>query len=281
MDLVIYHAKCPDGFCAAYIAKKKYPEAELLGLDHGEPVPFDRVKDKDVLVVDFSWPNREDNIKLNEIAKSFHIYDHHKTAQERLVGLDFVTFDMNRSGAGITWDELLGGPRAWYVDYVEDRDLWLHKLPGSKAVSAYIMCLPMTIEAWDRLNILKVEHAEQFGLSVLSHIDRYVLEAVEEAQYGFLDIPDYKESYTAAIVNLPYMNCSEVGNVLANKAQVGITWFERADNQIQFSLRSEGGIDVGHIAMAFFGGGHKHAAGFRMSVKAGRAFIDGILNRND
>ena len=43
MDLIITHAKCPDGLCAALIAKRRYPEAEVLFLDHGVPVPFEAV----------------------------------------------------------------------------------------------------------------------------------------------------------------------------------------------------------------------------------------------
>ncbi len=298
MDLIITHGKCPDGFCAALIAKQRYPEAEIMPLDHGEPVPFDAVRDKDVLVVDFSWPNREDNIELHRIAKSFHIYDHHKSALERLEGLDFVIFDMKRSGAGLAWDYLFGkdspestspeypgftfypiASRPWYIDYVEDRDLWNWALPGSKAVNAYLMSLPMTVEAWSILDIMKVEQAEQLGVGILRHVERYVKEAAAEAQRGFLQLSD-GAYLTAEIVNCPYMNCSEVGNVLAKRADVGITWFERADGQTQFSLRSEGDIDVSAIAKTYGGGGHLHAAGFRMTLGQGREFIDIVLKRN-
>jgi hypothetical protein len=313
MDLIITHAKCPDGWCAAFIAKKRYPEAEILALDHGTPVPFESVRGKDCLVLDFSWPVREDNIKLHDIAKSFHIYDHHRTAQERLEGLPFVTFDMHRSGAGLAWDYLFGkdapagewidkepredgkprrwkpnlviesgsvrtlNPRPWYVNYVEDRDLWNWALPNSKAVNAYIMTRPFTIEAWDYLDLIGVEHAEQYGCAVLAHIDRYVREAVEEAQYGIWYLEG--KTYSTAICNCPYMNCSEIGNVLAQGADVSLTWFERADGMIAFSLRSIGSIDVSEIAKLYLGGGHKNAAGFRLGVQEGRKLIDSILGR--
>lgn len=305
MQLIITHAKCPDGWAAAFIAKKRYPEAEILALDHGEPVPFDAVRGKDVLVLDFSWPVREDNIKLHDIAKSFHIYDHHKSALERIGDLPFVTFDMKRSGAGLTWDYLFGkdsglpflhvldkdfyidkrftisgaAARPFYVDYVEDRDLWNWALPGSKAVNAYIMTLPFTIEAWQYLDKINVEHAEQFGLAVLAHINRYVQEAVDESQRGFIEIGEHK-FLTVAVVNCPYMNCSEVGNVLAQRADVGLTWFERADGMIAFSLRSIGDIDVSEIAKKYLGGGHKHASGFRLPIGEGRELLDMILGRN-
>jgi oligoribonuclease NrnB/cAMP/cGMP phosphodiesterase (DHH superfamily) len=296
MDLIITHAKCPDGWCAAFIAKKRYPEVEITPLDHGSPVPFDAVRGKNVLVVDFSWPNRQDNIELHRIAKSFHIYDHHKTAQEKLEGLDFVTFDMKRSGAGLAWDYLISTypsvynpcaldikvPRPWYVDYVEDRDLWNWALPGSKAVNAYLMSLPMTIEAWSALDILKVEYAEQIGVGILRHVDRYVREVAAEAQFGTIStfINGGLFTYTVGIANAPYLNCSEVGHELALKAQVGMTWFERADGQTQFSLRSIGDIDVSMIVKQFGGGGHKNAAGFRTTLQQGRELIDSILGRS-
>jgi uncharacterized protein len=289
MDLIITHHKCPDGWAAAFIAKKRYPEAEILALDHGTPVPFEAVRGKDVLVLDFSWPVREDNIELHRIAKSFWIFDHHKSALERIGDLPFVTFDMKRSGAGLTWDYLFGKDihssrsdmplkRPFYVEYVEDRDLWNHALPGTKAVNAYIMSLPLTIEAWQQLDLMKVEYAEQAGIGILRHVDRYVKEAVAEAQRGFIQVGP-NQFLTAAVVNCPYMNCSEVGNVLAQTANVGVTWFERADNLVQFSLRSIGEIDVSEIAKAYLGGGHKHAAGFRLCIQDARELIDTILGR--
>lgn len=290
MDAVLYHGKCPDGFCSAFIAKKRYPEAELIPMDHGSPVPFDQVAGRDVLVLDFSWPNREDNIRLHDSAKSFHIYDHHLSAQQRLEGLDFVTFDMKRSGAGLTWDYLFGKDslhpsssampkkRPFYIDFVEDRDLWNWALPGSKAINAYIMSLPMTIEAWHELELMKVEYAEQAGIGILRHIDRYVKEAVQESQRGFIAVGPNKY-LTCEVVNAPYMSCSEIGNALANKADVGLTWFERSDGMLQFSLRSVGDIDVSEIAKTYLGGGHCNASGFRLSLQDGRELIDQILGR--
>ncbi|HZS43404.1 MAG TPA: hypothetical protein VFA52_04435 [Candidatus Paceibacterota bacterium] len=109
MDIIIYHNNCPDGFSAAYVAKMKYPEAELLPLDYGTEPPYNRVSGRDVLVVDFSWRKREQNRKLAELSKSFLILDHHKTAQAELENEPYAVFDMNKSGVGITWDYFLMG----------------------------------------------------------------------------------------------------------------------------------------------------------------------------
>jgi oligoribonuclease NrnB/cAMP/cGMP phosphodiesterase (DHH superfamily) len=449
MDIVIFHDKCADGWAAAFIAKKKYPKAKLVGFDHGMPTPMDLIKDKEVLIADFSWSY--DELKnMGYAAKSVIVLDHHRTAEQNLlkavkelqqireiplsngnkayvdaddydrisqyswseakhggataylgggrlkpkyaymhrmileapdntlvdhknrctldnrksnlrlatkkqnaanmdrgskkkgvtwnkankkwvaqITVDYImtylgsfdtedeaarvydaaavkafgefargnfiesetpfpanvkiVFDMKRSGAGITWDELFGGTRPFYVNYVEDRDLWNWALPESKEINAYLMSLPMTIEAWSTLDNSSPRRAAELGRPVVSHIDRYVREIVEEAQFGTLHLDVAPGQYihrTAAVVNCPYMNCSEVGNILAQQAEVSITWFERADGLTQFSLRSIGDIDVSEIAKAFLGGGHRNAAGFRLSTIKARNLIDTILGRD-
>jgi hypothetical protein len=319
MDLIIYHKSCPDGFCAALIAKKRYPESELLGMNHGTSDALDillpRVAGKNVLMVDFTLRTRAENIALNEAAASFHIFDHHKTAKAELEGLDFVTFDVTRSGAGITWDELFGkfdqhffntgieirlGPnreyigmpetqRPWYVDYIEDRDLWNHKLPKTKEINAFIMTLPHTEIAWRVLDGLSSDAAAGLGCGALAHVDNYVREIVEHRRLGKMGIGgtvpaldvEYPDcGYTVAVVNAPYLNCSEVGNVLCSLyADIGMSWFERGDGIVQFSLRSNGDVDVSKIAKRYNGGGHMHAAGFQMPLFESRKFIDSILGR--
>lgn len=283
MDIILYHNACPDGWTAAYIAKMRYPEAELMPRDHGLEPPYKEVEGKDVLVVDFSWRTREQNDKMASLAKSFHILDHHRTAQAVLEGAPYVMFDMNRSGAGLTWDCLFrknwfSDIRPWYVDYVEDRDLWRHQLPNSKEANAYIGTLPMTMEAWNSLSQTSIEQAVELGRGALAHIEHYVREAVKQAQSGVLNLKS--KQYSVLLVNIPYLNVSEVGHALAQKVDVGIGWFERGDGMIQFSLRSIGDIDVSEIAKAFGGGGHKNAAGFQFSLIEGRKIIDGILGRS-
>lgn len=285
MDLIIFHNACPDGWTAAYIVKQRYPEAELMPRDHGLEPPYEEVEGKDVLVVDFSWRTREQNDKMASLAKSFRILDHHRTAQIVLEDAPYAVFDMNRSGAGLTWDYLFGKDsiqieyfsRPWWVNYVEDRDLWRHQLPESKAVNAYIGTLPMTMEAWDDLKTTNLHDAITVGYGALAHIEHYVREAVKQAQYGTLNLKNRK--YSVAIVNVPYLNVSEVGHVLAEKADVGIGWFERGDGMIQFSLRSIGDIDVSEIAKTFNGGGHRNAAGLQVSLEQGRNLVDTILGR--
>jgi nanoRNase/pAp phosphatase (c-di-AMP/oligoRNAs hydrolase) len=292
VDLIIYHNNCPDGFTAAYIAKKRFPEATLYPRDHGLPVPYEDLIGKDVLVVDFSFRKKEENRAVAAAAKSFLILDHHKTAQAELEGERYAVFDMNRSGAGLAWDCLFGKnawprpgidaipdgySRPWWVNYVEDRDLWRHKLPYSKEVNAFIMTFPYTIEGWNRMSALTVEQAIESGKVALLQVDHYVREAVKQAQYSTWNIVG--QTYSTAVLNVPYLNCSEIGDVLSGGVNVSVTWFERGDGIIQFSLRSKGDVDVSKIALVYGGGGHKNAAGFQLPLAEGRAAIDKILGR--
>ena len=301
MDIVYYHKSCPDGFCAAFIASKRYPEAQLIPLDHGAKFDFTQVEGKDVLMVDFSLRTREENDRIELLTYSFQILDHHKSAQEVLAGASYAVFDMKRSGAGLAWDYLFGKDkpvldrphwvngttsrrtpildipqyegRPYWVSYVEDRDLWNWALPQSKEVNAFLGTLPLTIEAWNHLDNLTVEKTAELGVGALSQINHYVREAVKQAQTGTLN------GFKTAVVNIAYLNCSEVGNELAKTHDVSLSYFERADTMYQFSLRSVGEIDVSSIAKQFGGGGHHNAAGFQLSYQEGRNLVDEILGR--
>ncbi len=50
--LVIYHGGCPDGFTAAWVVHKVYPEAEFYPGVYGQAPPD--VAGRDVILVDFS-----------------------------------------------------------------------------------------------------------------------------------------------------------------------------------------------------------------------------------
>ena len=299
MDIIIYHNGCPDGFAAAYIAKLKYPEAKLMPRDHGLEPPYEEVTGKDVLVVDFSWRTREQNDKLFSLAKSFRIYDHHKSAQEAIGDAEYAIFDMDRSGAGLTWDYLFGKielpiyidgkftgeyiesvdsePRPWWVDYVENGDLWRFTLPESKAVNAFIMTTAYDLEAWRLMTETKLEDAITKGRAIELEINKYIREVTKQTQVGSLNILD--KHYSVGVVNIPYLHTSDVGNALAHRYDIGLGWFERHDGMVQFSARSIGDIDVSAIAKAFGGGGHKNAAGWQVSLQKGRQIVDIILNR--
>ena len=287
MDLIIYHNNCPDGWVAAYICKKRYPEAELVPLNHGLSDGqldqlMNRCYQKDVLMVDYSLRTRELNDLLNSMAKSFRILDHHKTAQAALDGAEYATFDMKRSGAGLAWDYLFGGERPFWVSYTEDQDLWNWKLENSQEINAYLMTLPRTVESWDAIaKHDNVETANLGGIGVRKYIEYYTRSVMGEMQEGVFAYEVGRDLRTG-VLNIPYVGVSEAGNAIVKAGyDLGLAWFERGDGVAQFSLRSKkgGDVDVSKIAQTYGGGGHQSAAGFQVSIAEGRSIIDGLLGR--
>jgi len=259
VNLVIYHGACRDGFTAAWIARRRYPEAEFHAGYFGKPAPS--VAGREVLIVDFSYPRSviED---MAYQAESILLLDHHKTAESDLGDLPFTQFDMDRSGAGMAWDHLFPGePRPWLVNYVEDRDLWLFRLPDSRAVNAYLGVLPFDFEAWTRAYELGSERTKELGSVVLAKVEQYVNEVSKNARLINLD------GYMVPAVNASPVDTSDLLEHLAVGQPFALSWSVRFDGLFQYSLRSTAeGVDVSEIAKAHGGGGHQHAAGFESVV---------------
>lgn len=268
--LVIYHANCWDGFCAAWVARQALSgrigpdsvehECEFVPLSYGQNYPS--VKDRDVFILDFSFP-RPVMLEMEAAAKSIVCLDHHKTAEEALRGLSFCTFDMSKSGGRLTWEYFHGNATPpWLVDYTEDRDLWRWQLPYSKEINAALRTLPLDFWKWDALN--RVERAAALesltleGQAVLRAEEALVQQHVRNAHETTID------GHTVLCVNATCL-VSEIAGELAKGRPFGVVWFEGENNERVYSLRSrEGGIDVSEIAKAHGGGGHRNAAGFRL-----------------
>lgn len=267
-DIIIYHGNCYDGFTAAWVANKHSPAADLVAAQYGDMPPD--VTGKRVLIVDFSYP-RDVLLGMHDRAADLVVLDHHKTAQADLEGLPFCVFDMDRSGAGLAWDVLMGAPRVWLIDSIEDRDLWRFRLPGTKAIHAALTGVAMTFENWDTLYAAGPMNAEIAGDSILAFT---LLAAQKFAARAGLAMLDDVEVWA---VNVPVEFVSETAEVLKDREPhrpiLGFSWDGERGNWY-CSLRSRGdGPDVSAIAKVFGGGGHEHAAGFRLDVPPIRARV--------
>lgn len=263
--LIIYHDNCVDGFAAAWIMYKYYGgNVELYPTSYGKEPPYELAKARNVYIVDFSYP-RADLIELKANTATLQVFDHHKSAQGELDGLGYTYFDMERSGAGITWDEMFHNDvqRPLFIDYIEDRDLWRFKLPASKVVNAYITTVPRTIEAYDRLYSAEPDELQILGAGAVAWLNYYVDATVQLGQVkGLFD------TFVWCV------NCSPVGvSDVCNSAidtgySVALGWYLRDDGKLGCSLRSIKEVDVSAIAKHYGGGGHAQAAGFVTPVNS-------------
>lgn len=254
-ELVLYHAACMDGATAAWIAKTAMPGAELVPCHYGNPPPD--VTGRRVWCVDLSFP-RAVLLAMKASAESLVVLDHHKTAAADLAGLDFCTFDMARSGAGLTWAHFNGClPAPWIVSYVEDRDLWRWTLPSSRSINAAIQARPHTVESIAELVAQGIGPVAAEGAALLRYQEALVDAICRNAREVTID------GHCVLAANSPVMQ-SEVGERLALDRAFGVVWSLLNDGRVAVSLRSRkpAGIDVSEVAKRNGGGGHFAAAGF-------------------
>lgn len=256
--IVIYHGNCYDGLTAAWCARRVHPDAEFVAANYGEDPPD--VTGAHVFVVDFSYP-RDVLLQMRDKAASIKVLDHHKTAQEALADLDFATFDMERSGAGLAWDYFVGGPRPPIVEHVEDRDLWRFSLARTKDFHAAMTSWPMTFESWDQIAAMHPDDVRNEGIAIRRMIENTARKFAERA--GTITLAGVQFWVT----NVPVEFTSEVGEVLRQREPKRPVCNWSADmetGETYCSLRSDSeGPDVSEIAKKFGGGGHRNAAGFR------------------
>lgn len=309
----IYHGNCADGFTSAWAFRAFAISHRFIGAVtfhagvYQDPPPD--VTGSLVVMLDFSY-KRPVLEKLAEQSEGILVLDHHKTtaedlkaggiitdlnaytgvmdwarflancAQDRMEGCRgrvYALLDMERSGAGITWDFFLGAPRHPLVNHVEDRDLWRFALPGTREIQAAVFSYPYEFEAWDKI----ADSFDQFGHTALvtegAAIERKHHKDIAEltkvvtrpmkfryppndgpapADLGFIAVP---------MANLPYTLTSDAGHLLCGDDYpfAGCYW-DTPTGRV-FSLRSrDNGADVGEIAKQYGGGGHAHASGFRV-----------------
>lgn len=262
--LVVYHDNCHDGITALWCALQRWPNAEPYAGRYNDAPDLERMRDRDVVIVDFSW-TRGPMSDILDVCRTMLVLDHHKTAKEELEG--FVgniiakykqVIDLERSGAGIAWDYLIGGNRHPLVDYVEDRDLWRFRLPHSREVHAACGSYPLTLDTRNKLMDRDVKSLANEGSAILRYHDKLVESAAAHAGRE-----------TIAGVEVPAIACptieiaSDLGHKLALGQPFAAVYVDKPDGTRYYQLRSsDAGLDVGAIAKSLGGGGHRNAAGF-------------------
>lgn len=302
--LCIYHGNCADGFTAAWAVRKALGETvEFHAGVYNDPPPD--VSRRDVILVDFSY-KRDVMVDLAKRANSVLVLDHHKSAIEDLApvcvesrygglleprawdyhlmnsaqdSFEGITgalgrstiygvFDMQRSGASIAWDFFHPGEaRPALLNHVEDRDLWRFALPGTREIQAALFSYPYDFATWDLLMSLPVERLRDDGVAIERKHHKDIAELVGVTKRSMLI-----GGHLVPVANLPYTLTSDAGHLMAHGHPFAACYWDTPSGRV-FSLRSrEDGLDVSEIAKLYGGGGHRNAAGFRVSLDEAASF---------
>lgn len=306
--LVIFHADCSDGFGAAFVIHMmlgKDVDLEFFPGVYGKPPPD--CTGRHVIIVDFSY-KRPVMEQIIAQALTVLVLDHHKTARDDLSGLIgksglpakvyaglsewtgalgynpthgklAVTFDMERSGAGLAWDFFTDrAKRPAFIDYLEDRDLWKKSLPGGDEFTIALRSYPQEFDIWGVLldrgpteliaegrPLLRYYRARVEEIKKSAYLATWSGDVPHDAWEGLRDLGLGLAQF--GIANAPYFAASEVAGELEamdERCAFGASYFEVAAGEWQYSLRSRGKTDVSAIAKLFGGGGHAGAAGFQV-----------------
>jgi oligoribonuclease NrnB/cAMP/cGMP phosphodiesterase (DHH superfamily) len=293
-DVCFHHFPCADGFAAAWIARRKWPDLLVKGTNYGRPLPDVDISGKNLLIADFSYKH-DVLLNLATKARSIVILDHHKTAQADLVAFKaeiggsakfaaaqvdamlgdlagrscpaiVAHFNMQRSGAALVWEFCFPDePLPLLVELVEDRDLWLLRLPQTRAFSLYLRSFPFDFSQWDSIADRLARNSDSvFGEATA--IERFYDQKVAELVPGAV-LKTIGRWKNVPVAHAPAVFASDLADKLLKAhpdAPFAAVVVEAYGNRT-YELRSDDSRqDVSEVARTFGGGGHRNAAAFRV-----------------
>jgi len=264
--ICFFHSQDLDGKCSGAIVKYKHPECVMVGVDYGDPVPWEMLKEGEtVFVVDFSFDVHEMEL-LNEKYSLIWI-DHHRTAMDAMLSHGLHLNGMQKEGLGacaLTWTFCrFDIPMPWAVVLLAEYDVWNHTKPetlpfyyGMKLHDAF----PESI-LWHTLfsgnSEVVINSIVEKGRIILEYKNRL------DATYAVA---------SAFEVEFEGLKCIAINKVLRNKFLFDSVFDEARHDAMmafgwtgktwKFSLYSTK-VDVSKSAVKWGGGGHLNACGFK------------------
>ena len=297
-DIVVFHYPCNDGLASAWVARYYYINIELYPITHGATIDIKRLEGKRVLFSDYS-PHPKVLDEIEKVVTKMTILDHHKSAEILLKDKDYAIFDMNRSGAGITWDFFFPSTdMPLFIKMIQDGDLWKWVVKDSKNFIAGFDLEYNKLDSLDFENIFKLFDKLLVDDSIVDNYIRSGLDfnqkkterlqkiAEEQGERGMYD--GLRLRYRETV----YSDSSELGNMITSGPDVDVAvLFQVCENkdeltgetktQYHVGLRSCGDVDVSKIASRFGGGGHMNAAGFATKTHPLTLLSDPVIEKKD
>ncbi|MGA9531102.1 MAG: hypothetical protein WBR18_00115 [Anaerolineales bacterium] len=266
--LCLYHDD-PDGCCAAAIVRRAVgPRTKTHALEIGDPIPWDKVEQSDIVIlVDYSLPVVD--MRKLQTSGGFIWVDHHKSALEEL-GSAMADVPGARSleaaACELTWRTFFPNqelPRA--VALIGDRDIWRMALADTRTFGEGVYqedMDPANDALWGPLlDDDRTMVSELTGRGRLLYQARLsgIVDRVE--RYGF---DATFEGYRTRVVN--DRGSGDMGEYIRQQGyELGYCYVEavRDGELLTIVTVYSDTIDVSEIARKHGGGGHKGAAGFQ------------------
>ncbi len=266
--VVLYHGDCPDGFGAAWAARKKFgSRAVYLPLHYDDLIPPE-VKGAEVYLLDFGIHERELEAIIKQ-AGSFVFVDHHESSKALLHLIENKIFDTKHSGSALAWRYFNPSkPLPKLLRYVEMRDLWKFKTERDYWIAAALELLPHDFRAWDVAerdfkNALSFKKILGEGRVLRQKTLSQVQDLLKRVSDGIF------ENLSVGILNSSLLQ-DQAGNEIVKRGyDAALIWYATEEG-VKVSLRGQGRANLAEISSRYGGGGHPNASGFRL--KEGQVF---------
>lgn len=269
-----------DGHCSAAILKYRYPDIETYEINYGDEIPWEKIKNNVICIVDFSF-NLDDMKRALKEAKKVIWIDHHISA---IKDLDSIAkeipgvrdVDEKYSGCELTWKYVfpdLDVPRVVKLLGRYDVHDYLDKivLPFQYAMRT------KETDPKDSMNLWVNLFNDSDGLDFLDY-DSLIEEIIEEGKPMAKFIENRNVEFVknnAVCVHLDGYKFLAINTYVENSnALERLFKPDKWDAMMVFYRRSGGwsvsiyngdfdtGVDCEKIAQKYGGGGHADAAGF-------------------
>lgn len=270
-----YHSSDLDGHCSGAIIKHAFSECEMIGINYGQPFPWESIKEGEVVfMVDFCLQPFEDMKKLNRLCRLVWI-DHHASGSiseataQRFVASGGQVLDSSQAACELTWSyvfPLLSIPRA--VFYLGRHDVWDHTDPLTLPFQYGLRLRGNTSP--DQAFWGSLFHASDLDISVIADAGKLIIEYEISQNAKFCQTYAFETKLSTAngllraiCVNRTFCNSSLFNSVYDPDKHDIMIAFGRLNKRWVVSLyTTKDNIDCGAVALSYKGGGHKKAAGF-------------------
>lgn len=265
----IYHGVDLDGQCSAAIWKSVCPDGELIPMNYGWKIPWEKLQGKDVTVLDFCLQPWSEMEKLRQVADTLEWIDHHKSAisEWELAGRPFIwgLRDTSYAACELTWKYYYPNcdiPPGVFL--LGDYDCWRHSSPDTMA---YQMGMRLHDTDPDSPFWRPIFYNDAVTYNKILEQGRIILRYQKQqnkkaAQRLWFPVQFDNKNWMA--VNQGGINSTFWDSVWDDTYDGGLSFVYSGKGYWTVSLYSTT-VDCSEIAKRHGGGGHPGAAGFQCS----------------
>ncbi len=292
--ICFFHSVDHDGHCSAEIVRRRFSEAEFIGINYGDHFPLSVVAGRDVVMVDFS-------LKSDLMPKFFSVVrkviwiEHHKTAIQEMEGSEYRygpginncegVVKVGLAACELAWDYFFPGqPMPYFVKLLGRYDVWDHQdlniWPFHYGLEARPTNLQLDGErakmTWDALWD-DYERGLRQGGDHGDTLKEILLEGRAIERYNKVQNASLAQesSFETELLGVPVVAVNHSGGGLellesvyvpGRHKMVVIFGWKRGCWHFSLRVGPDNAIDVSTIATQFpGGGGHAGSAGFQVA----------------